>query len=359
MKIKKCKTCGFPVWFARALVWNDNGTISSKYQKDFHSLIIEADYLTEIFKRIEEVLGVSIQHIVFEAQRNAAGQVIDITTMGALEWLKKVPGGPRLVIQYMNRLSMWTGQSFTRSLLYSRKGVGEALVRNPFNRELMAAVICGALESLGGFPYRHTWRKTEKGEDVIVVIPEPDRPEISDRLSFTIQPSKPGNRRYERCPGCGVPVLLRGLAWKEKDGVIMDTRRGVRVVFLEVYTANVVFRELARELGEEIYPIIVEAQRDFSLDHIRKEFLSGRSAGIEVDKDALYRDALDTLALRGQGNPVMHEMESGKLTVTIENPFNEHVLAGYLSALFELAEDRVPEVNWESADPSTITFSLK
>ncbi|MBN2027718.1 MAG: hypothetical protein JW854_13255 [Actinobacteria bacterium] len=358
MRIKKCKVCGFPYWLGKELIWSGNGTITSKNRPDFRTLIIEADYLSEIFRKIEEALGISIQHIVFEAQRNAAKEVID-GNIGKYRWvIRHIPGVRRLVITYFNRMASWTGQGYAKTVAYTSKGPGAAIIRNPFNKDLMSAVVVGALESLGETPYDYRWEK-RGADDVIVVEPTGERPEISQRLTFTVPPPKPGSRHYDRCPGCGVPVQLKGMEWTEEQGLMMDTSHNVRMVVLEIYTTSVVLRELARELGDDVYPVIVDAQRQFSLAHIRKEFPSCAEPGGGLDRDAFYRDVLDSLALRGQGNPVSWNMEGGRLTVTVDNPFEEHILAGHLSALYELAEGGKPEVSWESPSPSTVTFTLQ
>jgi hypothetical protein len=357
MHIRKCKVCGFPYWLAKSLMWNSNGTITSKSRPDFRTLIIEADYLSEIFAKIEEALGVSIRHIIFEAQRNAAKDVID-GNIDRVRWaIRYVPGVRRLIISYFNRMASWTGQGYAKTISYGRKGAGAAIIRNPFNQDLMSAVVVGALESLGEAPYDYRWEK-RGGDDVIVVEPTGEHPEISERLTYTTPPPLHGDRRYEGCPGCGVPVNLTGLEWRENEGLMIDTKRRVRMVVLEIYTTGVVLRELARELGEDVYQVIVDAQREFSLEHIRIEFLNGREPAGTPDKDTLYRDVLDSIALRGEGNPVSWGLEEGRLEVRIENPFDEHVLAGQLAALYELAEGKRPSVSWETAGPSAVIYTL-
>ncbi len=67
---------------------------------------------------------------------------------------------------------------------------------------------------------------------------------------------------------------------------------------------------------------------------------------------------LDTIALRGQGNPVDYDASDGNLSVVIENPFDEHCLAGMLSAMFMLGEGRPAVVDWKELDPSTLMFTL-
>ncbi len=358
MHIKKCKVCGFPRWLARELRWTGNGTITGKRRPDFRTLLIEADYLTEIFGAIERTLGVSIQHIVFEAQRNVAKDVIDGNVERARWAIRHVPGMRRLAIGYLNRMASWTGQAYSKTISHSRSGAGAAIVRNPFNRDLMSAIVIGALESLGEMPYEYHW-ETHGADDVIVAEPTGEHPEISQRLAYTLPPLMPGNRRYPPCPGCGVPAELKDLEWRENEGLIIDTRHSVRMVVMEVYTTTVVLRELARELGDDIYPVIVDAQREFSLDHIRREYLSDKEPGDGFDKAAFYQDVLDDIALRGQGNPAKYVLDDGRLTVSVENPFEEHILAGHLSALYELAEGKKPRADWEPVGPSAVTYTLQ
>ncbi len=217
MRIKKCKVCGFPYWLAKSLVWNGNGTITSKNRPDFRTLIIEADYLSEIFAKIEEALGVSIQHIVFEAQRNAAKDVID-GNIDRVRWaIRYIPGVRRLVITYFNRMASWTGQGYAHTISYGKKGAGAAIIRNPFNQDLMSAVVVGALESLGEAPYDYRWEK-RGDDDVIVVEPTGEHPEISERLTYTTPPLA-----SRRPPLRGLPGLRRARA---PQGTGMAGERG-------------------------------------------------------------------------------------------------------------------------------------
>jgi hypothetical protein len=47
------------------------------------------------------------------------------------------------------------------------------------------------------------------------------------------------------------------------------------------------------------------------------------------------------------------------LTVTVENPYNEHLLAGQMAALFEAAEGREAEIEWHSPEPSSVVFTAR
>ncbi len=356
MKIKTCKKCGFSWVLSKIVRFRDNGTIIQIFTSGFRLVLIEANFLTEIFRRIEEELGLPIMHIVFEAQRIASIDTINNVLRGPMNMVRWTSIGKKTTVNIFCRLAVWSGQSYAKTILYKPGKLGEAVVLNPFNRELMASIIVGAFESLERKPFGHTW-KTVDGNDVICIQPEPSRSEIAERLARTYRPLKKGNRSYPRCPRCGVPQMLN-LEWFPDEGRIMDTRRYVRMAFLDAYTAGVVFRELAKELGDEVYTIIIDAQRAFSLRHLREEFLAGGDVGEMVDKDTFYISVLDTMAMRGQGNPVDYDTSDGSLSVVIENPFEEHCLAGMLSAMFMLGEGRPAAVTWQELDPSTLKFTL-
>lgn len=357
MKIKRCGECGFSLALARLVRFKDNGTIVGRMDQNFRLSLVEADFLTEIFQRIENELGLSIMHVAFEAQRNSSTEVINIILKGIPGMVRWTSFGKRFVVGMFCRMAIWTGQGYSEVVTYKPGKFGEAILRNPFNRELIAAVVVGAFESLERKPFSHTFSKKD-GEDIISIRPEPSRPEIADRLTFTTTPMKRGWHGYQRCPKCKVPLALK-LEWDEiNQGIVMDTRRNVRMVFLDSYTPNVVFRELARELGEEIYPIIIDSQREFSLRHLREEFLTGEELGEAAEKESFYLSVLDEMVLRGWGNPVEHSFEGDSLRVIVENPFNPHLLAGLLCAMYELGEGRRAAAAWEEMDPSTLEFTL-
>ncbi len=261
MKIKRCKKCGFSWVLAKMVRFRGNGTIIQLFTSGFRLVLIEANFLTEIFQRIEEELGLPIMHIVFEAQRNASIDTINNGLRGPLNAVRWTSPAKKFTVGIFCRLAVWSGQSYAKTIIYKPGKLGEAVVRNPFNRELMAAIIVGAFESLERKPFGYTWR-TVNGTDIICIKPEPSRSDISDRMTLAPRPLKKGNRSYPRCSRCGAPQLLN-LEWFPDEGRIMDTRRYVRMAFLDAYTAGVVFRELAKELGDDVYPIIIDAQRAF------------------------------------------------------------------------------------------------
>ena len=163
------------------------------------------------------------------------------------------------------------------------------------------------METLEGVPYRHEWREG----DHIYVEAEPGERAAGGTPVIETVSLKPGHHHFDSCARCGMPLDLRDLKWVEEEGIIMDIRKGVRMVFLDFYSFQAVVEKLARELGPSFTPIVVDTQRAFFLRHIWEEFLSRHRGKKALPRDELYRQVLETLALRGQGNPVGHSLRTG------------------------------------------------
>lgn len=357
MRPWKCR-CGTPLWFPRTIRWNDNGTISQIFRKGSRVVIVESEIFNEVFSRIEEKMGISIGHLVFEAQRDAAREVIDAPLGRPPLSLFRKGALKHLVVRYFCSLAWATGQAYVEALVYRPGAFGEALVRNPYNRELMAAIILGAFESLEGRPFTHSW-KTTGGESVIHVEPAEAKPEISERLRVELPPFVADGHPIEKCRICGFPSALLYLEWLPNEGKIIDTRRGVRMTFLDGYTPEVVFRELEKELGEDIYPLIVQAQKETTLRHIKDLGLAEGDTTTEAGRTAVYRRVLEPLPLWGQGYARELEHEPGYLEVSVINPYSNPLLAGHMAAVFEAVEGREAEARWERAGVSTTRFVVR
>ena len=320
---------------------------------------MESEIFNDLFKRIEEKMGISISHLVFEAQRNAAKEVIDGILNNFPFSLGRIGFNKKLVVRIFCTFAVVTGQCYAKALRYRRGYGGEAVIRNPYNRELMAAIILGAFESLEKRPFEHTWMEVN-GEDVISVAVSEEKPDVSERLAVHHPPMKPGNFTFERCRLCGVPKELSYLEWREEEGIIIDRRRNIRMAFLDGYTPTTVFRELEKELGEDIYPLIIKAQKETTHRHLDElKLITGEDRVSPHGHRRIYEKVLAPLPLYGQGNPEILEQESGFLKVAVESAYNEYLLAGHIGAVFEAVEGVEASIEWEKPDSFTTTFTVR
>lgn len=345
---------------ARIMEWNENGTISMRSNPIMKSVIIESAFLTDIFERIEGYMGIQIGHIVFEAQRNTALKALDIQLSRPIFRIGKKGKFKHVGGLINSRIPVWTGQAYTKLLNYKPGREAEILVKNPYNRELMAAIILGEFESLEGRPFSHRWERM--GEEEIIILSVMDgKPEIAERLNIEFPPEKPGIRRIERCISCNAPAGLGYLEWREDEGMVIDSRRNTRVTFLDAFVPTIVFRELEKELGEVVYDLLLHAEKEYS--KARTEEIAGElpEHGALTDRmrDDIYKKTLEDMPLWGLGNPVRCNHESGWLEVAIDNPYNEYLLAGKMAGVFETIERSPSVVEWKLPDPSSIIFTVK
>ncbi len=353
--LKSCGNCGFPRLMTTFLGWDGNGAITVKRLPVFRVVLIEADFFPVLLKSLEEKLGISIRHVAFEAQRHSIRQAITNVLDSPFRFLAQGKHMKKLTARVFCHIAMLTGTSHARVISYEPGKLGEAVIRNPFDKEMMASIIISAFESLEGVPFQHSWRN-QGGDDVITVWPVEKDSHIACRMTHAPLELKTGKRHIKRCQSCGTPSAMRHLKWHNKKGIVSDERDGTRYVLLDAFTPEVIMRELVKELGEDFYPLIVEAYRDFSLPHIQRDHF-----GVDrvADRDALYASALELMAARGQGNPVFWSIDGDRLEIVVENPFERHLLGGYFAALFEAVEGMEASAVWECPDSLTAVYTIK
>ncbi|MDD3719661.1 MAG: hypothetical protein PHP28_13490 [Actinomycetota bacterium] len=334
MGIATCPACGKPWLFNLLLRWRGNGTIVTRISPAFRMVLVESALLEDIYQRIEAELGIPIREAVFEAERAAAATTIDNLLP---DWLIKWVLRNRLVMhpasRFLQLLARTAGMADVHTVFYHVYRGSMARVRNEFSRELFAAIVVGAFESMEGVVYDHAW--VEMGGDLyFLIMPAKGKPEIAHRLKPEIATPLPGQRKLEPCRRCGFPLALGHLRWDLTQAVIEDTRRDKRLSFVDGYAFSAVFRELVEELGEDIIPIIVEASSEYTLRSIQETGLLGG----ERRREEVYEDLLDLLPLHGKGNPVETDMAEDGLAVTVENPYSTYLLSGELLAIYEAVE---------------------
>ena len=356
MRYRRCKVCGVPKIVSRLNRWKTNGTIVSMGDPRIRQVFFEADLLPELRRRISAGLGFPVNRIFYEAERNATRVVIEaLLKSQAIRLALRIPPFKRGAVKFFHELASMTGTVRSQTVEYRPKQYGVARMRNPWDLDLMAATVVGAFEALEGVPLRSFWKK-EDSEYILRVEVMEEKPELSQRLEVDYPPVKEGEYRHHCCPRCGIPLAIRHLEWKEDEGLIVDRRRGNRMINWEGLTINLITRELIRELGDEVIPIIIDAERDYTLKMLEDLGLTWKSG--ESSEDVL-QGMLALLPLYGQGLSTEVEYTSGgTLRVWIDNPNDEYFLAGKLAAFYEAMEGKKARVDWSSTAPSSASYLL-
>ena len=356
MHYRRCSVCGVPKIVSRLNSWMPNGTIVSRGDQRIRQVFVDADLLPETRRRISEGLGFPVNRIFYEAERNSARIVVAALLQSqAIRMTLRIPPLKYGAVRFFNNMAWMTGTASSRTVEYHAGKYGVARMRNPWDLDLMAAVVVGAFEALEGKPLRSFWKK-EDAEYLLRVEVTESKPELSARLEVEYPPVKEGGYRHHRCPRCGVPLEIRHMEWQEDEGLIIDKRRGIRMLNWEGFTLSLVARELIRELGDEVIPIIVGAERDYTMKMLEDLGLTKPSEEMRRD---LLQEMLSLLPLYGQGLATDVEYTSGGvLRVWVDNPYSEYFMAGRLAAFYEAMEGKRARVDWSEAGPSSVSYIL-
>ncbi len=356
MRFRRCPICGVPKIVGRLNRWKPNGTVVNLGNPRYRQIFFEAELLPELRKRISEGLGFPVNRIFYEAERNAVREVVQglLQNPARRAFLHILPF-KRGVVRFFHQLSALTGTAHSRTVEYRPGKYGVARLRNPWDLDLMAAVVVGAFEALEGCPYRAFWKKD--GEEYLLRVEAVEhKPEISERLEVEYPPLREGNFRHHVCPRCGVPLQIRNLEWREEEGIIMDRRRGTRMINWEAHSVSKVISELVRELGEEVAPIIVEAERHRTLRMLEELGLLSYS---EMERVQFLQEMLAQLPVYGYGLASEVEHTSGGiLRVWVDNPYDELLMAGRLGAFYQAVEGKKARIEWSEAGASRVSYLL-
>jgi hypothetical protein len=358
--LMRCRECGFPRMVSFFI--KCNGTMTQLMRKDFRVVILHFGFLDNLFSNIESKLGISIEHIAFEAQRNASKETFQAFTehIPGVRFFLRPGFVKRMGVEQFNKVGVITGQCHSETLEYKPGIIGVARMRNPFNFGLMAANVVGAFETLEDMPFTHTWEQESADSYIIRVKPTGARAEIAERMELEHTAALPGGLVHERCPRCRIPRAISShLKWMENDGIILDTRTGSRVIMLDGYMVTTVFREMAQELGDDINDLLVEAQCQWTIDHVGQLGLNDAgSPAASQELEKAYREYLKSMALYGIGNPVMFAMEDNTVSVKVENPYEVHIIAGTLKGLREALEKTASKVEWEEQSSNSVLYKV-
>ncbi|MBN2027356.1 MAG: hypothetical protein JW854_11415 [Actinobacteria bacterium] len=357
MRHRRCKVCGIPYRIGRVHRWMNNGTIVNARVPRIRQVFMEADFLPELRERLSGGLGFPVNRIFYEAERNSVRITVEAFLKAPfLQLAARIPVFRRAAVHYFNNLAWETGTASSKTVAYHSGKYGLARMHNPFDLDLMAAVVVGAFEALERKPFRSFWKK-ENSSYLLRVEAAPDKPELSQRLEVEYAPLKDADFHLRSCPRCGLPLELSHMEWIEDEGIVLDRRRGMRMINLDGYTSRLVNRELIRELGDSVVPIIIEAKRDYTLKML--EDIGMRLDSDEDRRRELLKDMLSLLPLYGWGlASELEYMPGSTLRVWVDNPFDEYLIAGRLAGFYEAAEGKRARVEWSEVEPATVSYLL-
>jgi len=350
VEIAQCESCGVPRLISEVFKWEDSGIISISYSPGARMVFYESGNIDNVFRGVEEQIGIPIEHIVMERKRRDTRKFMERVFSQEAERLASIMGGKSIdrvsAVQPERRQEILdlgatvNTQATTIGMVY---GYGDIkfsdlwelwesfpwrtqIIHNPYSVIFFSADMLATVEAFEQKDMRVKYEKVGSDVYLLAVHPGEHPMELKERLKRKTYEIKSGDISHELCPGCGIPLDVARCRWDLEEGIIVDPLTGRRMALFDPAAMDAVFDDLEAELGESVPDAIIEAQRRYGKRSMSAD--SWRRSGYDFKSWA---------ALRGLGNITHFKADEKRLTLTLENPSMHLSLVGMAQALYELA----------------------
>ncbi|MEJ5185733.1 MAG: hypothetical protein WHT46_01455 [Candidatus Geothermincolales bacterium] len=337
--LRVCSECGVPLVISRKHVWDENGRITTRDGR-VRLMVVERKILDAVISKAGERVGEAYKEILKEAKaRDAEAYVRSI-----VGWRRKAitlyPLAKKPMYRVLCDQARLLGMADGEISKFSRKEEYVFSCTRCYNEILMAGDIMGAI------------RACEEVDARVDVIREGDEIHFVARvtkdngwrervLEFPGEEIVPGNLKYKRCGGCGVPYPVCFLSWDIEGGKITDTFNGEEVTLVDVDGLNASYEEVRRREGSWFDEYMARETKK-EVDSLIPRLEWKERSPEERVKDIFF------LAYRGMGNPVSTKPVKGGILAEIHNPFNYPLVAG-IAASF-LARGYPCDFEWKKTE---------
>lgn len=354
MALKICPECGAPEIATSEHLWLNNGDIVHSRAQTSRMVFIETENLDPLFRGIEQIIGVPIEHMVITAARRAfriyLSAFIPETIREKIRKEKMDYDPFEVIIQNLGRINgIGSYEAVGRRYEQDEDDFCTVRITEPFSIPLNVAAHVGAIESLTGFDQGYRYEEVSPGVYDITSFPSPHPEELKERLWFQPYQHRDGDLELEKCVTCGGPKMLSGFQWHQDRGVIANKITRRRMAIQGNALLDPVFFELEEELGDTIPRAVAEAQRRF--------IKSGFSTFDDLIEEGDFRAQL---ALRGLGNLEEIDMKRKGMHIRLENVALPLIVIGLAQGLFEMGFSMdATDVDWELSKDGALEIEVK
>lgn len=349
--MKKCPECGFPWRFAKYFDWRSDGTILGTDRVRVQSRItfLELGEMEGLFDDLSMMIGVSIDHILIEAEKNI-GKAFYAST--PLRLLRFAPRRPSLRPAWVAKAAVrgvrtdvaGLGGGVISADSYDPRGSMVLRISNPIFVPRTVGNSIGIYESIErvhGVEYEY---EIEDG-DLVLTMRHPSGdmpPEPLSETRLVLDAIVPGEGPvvYDRCDTCRTPLdASRTLEWDLADGRITNKLTGKRMSVGAVQSVKAMMRELEAELGEDILKPLYECQKEITRQQLERDAFDRG--------DDFWDRFANSCALKGLGYPAGIEATSDSVTVEVANPYERTLYAARMASALEYLTGKPSSIDWE------------
>lgn len=296
-------------------------------------VFFESENIDSVFHRIEDIIGLSVERIVVESQRRSTREYLEkqfpLVVRRMLYFLQ-----PGMIAKRMAGVADVYGYGHVELvdvhagfLRRARKEEDYLVmtVKNPYSIYRYCGDNLGGMEAVTGRACSVKKEKIDEDTYRLELTVGSHPVELEERLARRKYAYKPGRIEMERCPECGVPRGVARCRWDTEKGTITDPDTGRRMALFGPASLEAAFDELENELGETIPDTVIEAQRQFVKESMRKGGWRAYTSSPE-----------EILAIRGLGMLTSFEADARGVSLTIRNSCLYLWVVGLVQGIFEL-----------------------
>ncbi len=370
--IEFCESCGAPLMISRDLRWEKNGVISIPSAPANRMIMFECEPIDGLFKGIEELIGLPIEHIVVESRsretRRLTQRTYPVAVRKILDGKGGRPEGEGLDISSQERETLLsTMRAITESLVdrgrifgYGDQHLGELwdegrdypwrklYLSNPYSLLFQAADNLGWVEAFEGADMWVRYGKTDEERHVAEVYPSEHPVDLQERAARKEPNTSPGISRFDRCVECGIPLDVARHQWNADRGTITDPDTGRRIAIFDPASMDGIFDDLQSELGEAIQSTVIEAMKGFVKE------------GWELKPWSRPPFSFQKMfSVRGLGKLVSFKGNRDRVSIIIENACLHLCVVGMMQALTELAYRlEGSDLDWQLGDDNMLSITV-
>ena len=351
-RIKTCRQCGVPLGVGKDVTWHENGVITQAKDPDHRLIFYESDSLDDLFKGIEELIGIPIEHIVIESKRRVTRDYVEKQVP---PFVRKVLHryGPNILSNRIRLMAIDYGYGDIKLADIRNKGDDDDFqaisIRHPYSLPLFCGDSVGTKEAMDGRDFKVSWEQVGDHDFLITSRVGKHPIELQEWLDKKEYEFKPGDLKYKRCASCGVPLGVARCRWNLEEGTILDPGTGRRMAVFSPNSIEVILKDLESELGESVPEAVIEAQRRFVRNILGREEAFVNQPG--------YREMA---GLRGLGYLRKVDIEDKRCTTVIENACLPLFMVGTVKGLFEMVtENESADHSWELLPDGDLVVELE
>jgi hypothetical protein len=331
----------------------NNGDIVQTGNEAHRVCFIETESLDPIYKSLSALLGLPIDRFVIDLAGKGNGDYVRaVTPPNVMEMIKDGSLSPETMMEAMHVVAALSGYGKYELVGFRNEGDQDDYitirVTNPYSLLLVCGSVKGTIEVIADRgPGRCEWEEIAPHTyDITVRVGESEE-ELDRRFQIEKYQHQEGDIELERCNTCSAPLALREYRWDVDAGITRNSRTGRRMALVGPYVLDPLFRELEKELGEDITSMTIEAQRRYIKNGIYSFYeISDRG------------DLRTQLALRGFGNLQEIEMSKKGLHMRIANAANYLLTAGMVQGLFENRFGVDSNIDWELSGEGVLEVDI-